>query len=118
MVTTVATTTTDTTTTTTRFPALTPTTATGRAADLLSGLWSRHGDHVSEMVRTMAGSAALLGGYLDFSRSMKRSRLPRRTAEVISIAVQSRLGCARCLDAHIDAGQAAGLSDHDVALAG
>jgi AhpD family alkylhydroperoxidase len=104
-------------TTTTRFPAHTPHTATGRAADLLGRLWARHGDQVSEMVRTMAGSPALLGGYLDFSRAMKRSRLPRRTAEAISIAIQSRLACALCLAAHIAAGRAAGLTDDDIALA-
>lgn len=104
-------------TTTTRFPAHTPQTATGRAGDLLGQLWARHGDQVSEMVRTMAGSPALLGGYLDFSRAMKRSRLPRRTAETISIAIQARLGCALCLEAHIAAGRAAGLTDDDIALA-
>jgi len=104
-------------TTTTRFPAHTPQTATGRAADLLGGLWARHGEQVSEMVRTMAGSPALLGGYLELSRAMKRSRLPRRTAETISIAIQARLGCAICLEAHITAGRAAGLTGDDIALA-
>jgi AhpD family alkylhydroperoxidase len=102
---------------TTRFPTHTPDTATGRAADRLGELWDRHDGQVSDMVRTMAGSAALLGGYLDLSRSMKRSRLPRRAAELISIAVQARLGCASCLDAHIVAGLAAGLTDDDIALA-
>ena len=102
---------------TTRFPTHTPDTATGRAADRLGELWDRHDGQLSDMVRAMAGSAALLGGYLDLSRSMKRSRLPRRVAEQISIAVQARLRCASCLDAHITAGLAAGLTDDDIALA-
>ncbi len=104
-------------TTATRFPTHTPQTASGRAADLLGELWARHDGHLSEMVRTMAGSAAVLGGYLDLSRAMKRSRLPRRTAETISIAIQARLGCTLCLEAHIAAGRAAGLSDDDIAHA-
>ena len=103
--------------TTTRFPAHTPQTTTGRSAELLDGLWTRHGDQVSEMVRTMAGSPALLAGYLEFSRAMKRSRLPRRTAETISIAIQARLGCQTCLEAHVAAARAAGLTDNDIALA-
>lgn len=102
---------------TTRLPTHTPDTTTGRAAERLGELWDRHNGQVSDMVRTMAGSAALLEGYLDLSRSMKRSRLPRRVAEQISIAVQARLGCAICLDAHIVAGLAAGLTDDEIASA-
>lgn len=101
----------------TRFPLHTPHTATGAAAERLGDLWQRHDGHVSDMVRTMAGSPALLAGYLDLSRAMKRSRLPRRVAEQLSIAIQARLGCGRCLEAHIAAGRAAGLDDEDIALA-
>lgn len=101
----------------TRFPTHTPDTATGRAADRLSELWNRNDGQVSTMVRTMAGSGALLIGYLDLSRAMKRSRLPRRVSESILIAIQARLGCTRCLDAHVAAGLAAGLDQHDIALA-
>jgi AhpD family alkylhydroperoxidase len=106
-----------TTTTTTRFTAHTPETATGAAAERLGELWHRHNGDLSDMVRTMAGSPALLIGFLDLSRAMKRSRLPRPLAEQISIAVQARLGCARCLGAHIGAGVAAGLEEADIALA-
>ena len=69
------------------------------------------------MVRTMAGSPALLTGYLDLSRAIKRSKLSRADAERVSIAVQALLGCATCLEAHIAAGRAAGLDDTDVQLA-
>jgi AhpD family alkylhydroperoxidase len=105
------------TTTATRFTAHTPATATGAAADRLGELWDRHAGGVSDMVRTMAGSPAVLIGFLDLSRAMKRSRLPHRVAEQISIAVQARLGCVRCLEAHIAAGLEAGLDDTDIALA-
>ena len=103
--------------TTTRFPAHTPETASGRAAELLAELWNRHEGALGSMVRTMAGSPALLSGYLDLSRAMKRSKLSRTDAERVSIAVQALLGCRTCLDAHIAAGRDAGLDDTDVQLA-
>lgn len=103
--------------TTTRFPAHTPESATGRAAELLADLWNRHDGAVGSMVRTMAGSSVLLSGYLDLSRATKRSKLSRADAERVSIALQALLGCGTCLDAHITAGRAAGLDDADVQLA-
>jgi AhpD family alkylhydroperoxidase len=69
------------------------------------------------MVRTMAHSPALLQGYLELSRAMKRSALPRPLSEKISLAVQEWIGCALCLAAHAAAGRAAGLSETDIALA-
>ncbi len=103
--------------TATRFPVHTPETATGLAGEILGVLWDRHDGDLGSMVRTMAGSPALLSGYLDLSRAMKRSKLSRADAERVSIAVQALLGCHTCLDAHIAAGRAAGLDDTDVQLA-
>jgi AhpD family alkylhydroperoxidase len=100
-----------------RFTAHTPITATGRARDALTRLWDRHGDSVGGMTRTMAGSPSVLEGYLDLSRAMKRTTLPRPLAEQISLSVQQHLDCAACLAAHTAAARAAGLSDHDIALA-
>ena len=100
-----------------RFTAHTPATATGRAHEALTRLWERHGDKVGVMARTMAGSPSVLEGYLDLSRAMKRSTLPRPLAEQISLAIQQRLGCATCLAAHTAAARAAGLSEDDIALA-
>ncbi len=100
-----------------RFTAHTPTTATGRARDALTRLWDRHGDNVGAMARTMAGSPSVLEGYLELSRAMKRSTLARPLAEQISLAIQQRLDCATCIEAHTAAARAAGLSDDDIALA-
>jgi len=100
-----------------RFTAHTPDTATGRAHDALTLLWDRHGDDVGVMARTMANSPSVLEGYLDLSRAMKRSTLPRRLAEQISLSIQQRLGCAMCIAAHTDAARVAGLSDAEIALA-
>lgn len=100
-----------------RFPAHTPTTATGRAGDALTRLWDRHGDNVGVMARTMAGSPSVLEGYLELSRAMKRSTLPRTLAEQISLSIQQRLECAMCIAAHTAAARAAGLSEEGIALA-
>lgn len=100
-----------------RFAAHTPTTATGRARDALIRLWDRHGDNVGAMARTMAGSPSVLEGYLDLSRAMKRSTLPRPLSEQISLAIQQRLDCAMCIAAHTAAARAAGLPEDDIVLA-
>lgn len=95
---------------------LDPADAPDRSRELLEGIIGRHGS-VGDMVATMAHSPALLQGYLDLSRAMKRAKLPRRVSEKLSLAVQSWIGCQTCLAAHTEAGRAAGLSETDIALA-
>jgi uncharacterized peroxidase-related enzyme len=68
------------------------------------------------MVRTMAHAPALLRGYLDLNRAMKRSHLNRRT-ERIALAAQEWIGCAYCVAAHTAAARKLGLSDRDIELA-
>lgn len=100
----------------TRFPPLTQDTAHGVARSLLGDLIARHGE-IGSMVATMAHSPAVLGGYLDLSRAMKRSKLPRQITERISLAVQHRQGCALCLAAHTSGARAAGVDDSEIAMA-
>jgi uncharacterized peroxidase-related enzyme len=69
------------------------------------------------MVRTMANSSALLDGYLELSRAMKRAKLDRRISERISLAVQDRLGCELCLAAHAEAARSLGIDDDEIAAA-
>ncbi|GHF08782.1 hypothetical protein GCM10017786_48250 [Amycolatopsis deserti] len=99
-----------------RLPALEPADAPEKSRELLGGIVARHGS-AGEMIRTMAHSPALLQGYLELSRAMKRTKLPRALSEKLAIAVQEWIGCAACLEAHIDGGRAAGLSEVDIALA-
>jgi AhpD family alkylhydroperoxidase len=99
-----------------RLRALDPEQAPSGARALLADIIDRHGD-AGPMVRTMAHSPALLQGYLQLSRAMKRSSLPRPLSEKISLAVQEWIGCALCLAAHTAAGRAAGLTDTDIELA-
>jgi AhpD family alkylhydroperoxidase len=93
-----------------------PTEAPGKSRELLDDIIGRRGG-VGDMVATMAHSPALLQGYLDLSRAMKRSKLPRTLSEKISLAVQEWIDCAYCQQAHTEAARAAGLSESDIALA-
>ncbi|MQA06496.1 MAG: alkylhydroperoxidase [Streptosporangiales bacterium] len=99
-----------------RLAPLTPDTARGSARDVLTELTERHGQ-VGAMVRTMAHSPAVLGGYLGLSRAMKRSKLDRRVGERISLAIQEHQGCALCLAAHTSAARAAEVDDDEIELA-
>lgn len=99
-----------------RFAPLEPATATGKSKELLQDILDRRGG-VGEMVATMAHSPALLEGYLNLSRAMRRAKLPRALSEKVSLAVQEWIGCGTCLQAHTEAGRAAGLSEADIALA-
>ena len=99
-----------------RFPTRDSSSATGVAAERLAELEARHGQ-VGEMVATMANSPSVLTGYLDLSRAVKRTKLPRTVTERISLAVQDHLGCALCLTAHTGAARAAGIDADEITLA-
>ena len=99
-----------------RFPVHDPASASGRAGDLLAGVIERNGD-AGDMVRTMAGSPTVLAGYLDLSAAAKRAGLDRRISERIALAVQTWIGCAKCLAAHTDAAARLGLSSTEISLA-
>jgi uncharacterized peroxidase-related enzyme len=90
--------------------------AEGRAKELLDELAARGGEP-GPMVRAMASAPALLRGYLDLNRAMKRSHLDRRITERISLAVHEWLGCDYCLAAHTRAARELGLSETDIELA-
>jgi uncharacterized peroxidase-related enzyme len=90
--------------------------ATGKAKDLLDELASRGGEP-GPMVRAMANAPALLRGYLDLNRAMKRTHLDRRIVERINLAVHEWLGCDYCLVAHTRAARQLGLTDADIELA-
>jgi uncharacterized peroxidase-related enzyme len=69
------------------------------------------------MVRTMATAPAVLRGYLDLNRAMKRSHLDRRITERIALAAQTWIGCEYCVAAHTAAARKLGLDDRDIELA-
>jgi uncharacterized peroxidase-related enzyme len=90
--------------------------STGKARELLEELATRGGEP-GAMVRAMANAPALLRGYLDLNRAMKRMHLDRRITERISLAVHEWLGCEYCIAAHTRAARELGLDDTDIELA-
>jgi len=99
-----------------RLSPLNPEQAPERAREALEGIIERNGT-AGPMVRAMAHSSALLTGYLELSRAMKRAKLPRTASEKVSLAVQQELGCEYCLAAHTDAARSLGLREPDIELA-
>ncbi|MEV4255022.1 carboxymuconolactone decarboxylase family protein [Spirillospora sp. NPDC049652] len=95
---------------------LTPDEAPGKSKELLGDIVERHGS-AGDMVSTMAHSPALLQGYLDLSRAMKRVKIARPLSEKVSLALQEWIGCGTCMEAHIEAARSVGLTDTDIALA-
>ncbi|UJA19231.1 alkylhydroperoxidase [Thermoleophilia bacterium SCSIO 60948] len=100
----------------TRLPDIDPSTATGAVRKTLDELAERSGPP-GPMVRAMANSSALLRGYVDLNRAMKRSHLDRQVGERVSLAVQAWIGCDYCLAAHTKAAQRLGLHETDIDLA-
>ena len=90
--------------------------ATGKAKELLDEYRS-HGGDAGPMVRTMARAPVVLRGYMDLSRTAKRSHVDRRIAERINLAVHEWLRCAYCLDAHTRAARKLGLAEEEIQLA-
>ena len=88
----------------------------GKARDLLDELVQRGGEP-GQMVRAMANAPALLRGYLDLTRAMKRSHIDRRVTERINLAVHEWLGCDYCLVAHTRAARKLGVPESEIQLA-
>jgi len=99
-----------------RIEPVEPDQATGKAKELLDVL-AKGGGRPGPMVRAMANAPALLRGYLDLNRAMKRNHLDRRIVERVNLAVHEWLGCEYCLVAHTRAARQLGLDDADIELA-
>src|ERR671923_2120119 len=90
--------------------------AEGKARELLDELVQRGGEP-GPMVRAMANAPALLQGYLDLTRAMKRSHIDRRIVERINLAVHEWLRCDYCLVAHTRAARRLGVPEDEIQLA-
>jgi uncharacterized peroxidase-related enzyme len=90
--------------------------AQGRARELLDELVER-GVEPGPMMRAMAHAPALLRGYLDLTRAMKRSQIDRRIRERINLAVHQQLRCDYCLVAHTRAARRLGVAESEIHLA-
>src|SRR5215212_6590604 len=65
----------------------------------------------------MANAPALLRGYLDLTRAMKRVHIDRRIIERINLAVHEWLNCDYCLVAHTRAARQLGVPESEIELA-
>src|SRR5215207_2105515 len=90
--------------------------AEGKARELLDELVQRGGEP-GPMVRAMANAPALLRGYLDLTRAMKRVHIDRRIVERINLAVHEWLSCDYCLLSHTRAARQLGVPDSEIELA-
>ena len=90
--------------------------AHGKARELLDELVER-GVEPGPMMLAMANAPALLRGYLDLTRAMKRSQIDRRIRERINLAVHEQLRCDYCLVAHTRAARRLGVPDSEIHLA-
>ena len=99
-----------------RFPLIDSSAARDNVRQTLEELSARNGEP-GPMIRSMANSSALLGGYAGLNRAMKRSHLDRRISERISLAVQEWIGCDYCIEAHTRVAEALGLDETDIQLA-
>jgi uncharacterized peroxidase-related enzyme len=97
-----------------RLNAIDPALATGKAKELLDAVKAKLG-LTPNMMRTMAGSPAVLEGYLSFGAALGGGSLPARLREQIALAVAEANGCDYCLSAHSALGRLAGLKDDEIA---
>jgi len=99
-----------------RLPALPVEAAPGDARELLERLVARRG-RASNMARTMAHAPAVLRGYQELARALKKGELRVELREKIALAIAAQTGCEYCLVAHTRAAADAGLSVPEIAAA-
>jgi len=98
-----------------RLQAVNPSTATGKAKDLLDAVKGKLG-LVPNMTRVMAASPAVLESYLGFSGALAGGLLDARTREQLALLTAQENHCNYCLSAHTAIGKMVGLN-HDQIVA-
>lgn len=96
-----------------RFQTFDPTTATGKAKDLLTAVKTKLGRDLS-MAGVMANSPAVLEGYLNFSGALSSGQLSAKLREQIALVTAQENHCNYCLSAHSAIGKMAGLNHEQV----
>jgi len=87
--------------------------ATGKAAELLEAVQAKMG-RTPNILRTMAGSPAVLEAYLGFSGALAGGSLSPELREQIALAVGEANGCGYCVAAHAAIGKMAGLNSQQI----
>ncbi len=96
-----------------RFQSFDPTTATGKAKDLLTAVKTKLGRDLS-MTGVMANSPAVLEGYLNFSGALAGGQLNAKLREQLALVTAQKNHCNYCLSAHSAIGKMVGLSHEQV----
>jgi uncharacterized peroxidase-related enzyme len=96
-----------------RISQIDPTTATGRAKELLEAVKSKLG-LVPNMTRAMANAPAVLDGYLQLRGALGKGTLPSKVREQIALAVSQANGCDYCLAAHSAIARTVGLTAEQI----
>src|SRR6059036_4260647 len=93
-----------------------PSEATGKTKQLLDGLQQRLG-RIRNMIRVMAHSPTVLGGYLDFTYAMQRTTLPASLRNQLALVVAETTGSRYFLALAEALSRRDGLSCEEIAAA-
>ena len=96
-----------------RLQSFDPTTASGKAKELLTAVKTKLGRDLS-MTGVMANSPAVLEGYLNFSGALAEGLLTVRLREQIALITAQENHCNYCLSAHSAIGKMVGLSHEQI----
>lgn len=97
----------------TQIQLINPTSATGKAKELLDAVQSKLG-LVPNMTKAMANSPAVLDAYLALSGALSKGALNAKTREQIALTVAETNSCEYCLAAHSAIGKMVGLSAEQI----
>src|SRR3978361_95611 len=96
-----------------RLHAVDPSTATGKAKELLDAVKGKLGI-VPNMTRVMAASPVVLESYLAFSGALSGGLLDAKTREQLALLTAQENHCDYCLSAHTAIGKMVGLNDGEI----
>ena len=91
-----------------------PSAATDQTKELLDGLQQRLG-RIPNMIRVMAHSPTVLGGYLDFTNAMQRTTLPASLRDQLALVVAEATGSRYFLALAEALGRRDGLGAEEIA---
>jgi uncharacterized peroxidase-related enzyme len=96
-----------------RFHLVEPSTASGKAKDLLDTVKGKLGI-VPNMTKVMANSPAVLEAYLGFSGALGKGLLDAKTRERLALLTAQENHCDYCLSAHTAIGKMVGLEPQQI----
>lgn len=96
-----------------RLKATDPSTATGKAKELLDAVKGKLGI-VPNMTRVMATSPAVLEAYLAYSGALAGGLLDAKTREELALFTAQENSCDYCLSAHTAVGKMVGLKHEEI----